>query len=362
MKKQRTPLALLLLLLAWSGLALANSGYLYPGFAEIHEEVSLPASNWTWFPDSALSGSLVDGTARLLGVEELRRVWRKGVVTFYYNGSGKARLAYLTRGLGYGLYYNLDVDSGKLVGWAKVNNRLEKPLRFDELTFVAGEVPLRAGNAPVMEKSARAYDVMEVAAPAAAPMPEYSGSGGGVFRYVLKDPPVFEPGVTEIPFLRASSSPVYTWSYNGGFARGSKIRFNRGYTFEAPAALAGGLVNIRDRGVLLGQTYMDEQAKGSKVQLWLGSDPEGKADRQISVLKDERKEKAYRVTTTVSNPRDTPVRVEISESFSAKEIVISLPRGAVRTTRGYRLEFTLAPEPTRPLPTPSPCATDRPVM
>ena len=342
MKKQRAFLALLLLL-AWGSLALANSGYLYPGFAEIHEEVSLPASNWTWFPDSALSGSLVDGTVRLLGVEELRRVWRKGVVTFYYNGSGAAELAYLTRGLGYDLYYNLDVDSGKLVGWAKVNNRLEKALRFDQITFVAGEVPLRAGNARIMKKSARSYDAVEMAAAAPAPMPEYSGSGGGVFRYVLKDPPVFEPGVTEIPFLRASSSPVYTWSYNGGFARGRKIRFNRGYTFEAPAALAGGLVNIRDRGVLLGQAYMNEQSKGSKVQLWLGRDPEGTAERQVTVLKEERRERAYRVTTTVSNPRDTLVRVEIAEGFNAKEIVLSLPRGAERTPNGYRLEFTLAP-------------------
>ncbi len=329
--------------MAWGSFAQASSGYLYPGFAEIHEEVSLPASNWTWFPDSALSGSLVDGTVRLLGVEELRRVWRKGVVTFYYNGSDAAELAYLTNSLGYNLYYDLDVDTGRLVGWAKVHNRLEKPLAFNEVTFVAGKVPLHSGIAPVMAKRARAYDAGEMAAAAPAPMPEYSGSGGGVFRYVLKDPPVFEPGVTEIPFLRAGSSPVYTWKYSGGFARGSKIRFSRGYTFEAPAALAGGLVNVRDGGVLLGQAYMSDQSKGSKVQLWLGRDPEGVADRRIAVLKEERKEKAYRVTTTVSNPRATPVRVEIAESFNAEEIILNLPRGAERTPNGYRLEFTLAP-------------------
>jgi len=343
MTKHKVKLLAVFALLTLGAGAWAAKGYLYPGFAEIHDDVLLPPSNWTWFPDDTLSSSLVDGTVRLLGVEELRRVWRKGAITFYYNGSGSAQLAYLTRGLGYGLYYNLDVDSGKLVGWARVSNRLQKPLRFDELTFIAGEVPLRAGNAPVMAKSARAYDVMEAAAPAAAPLPEYSGSGGGVFRYVLKDPPAFEPGTTEIPFLRASSSPVYTWSYAGGFVRGNKVLFNRGYTFEAPAALAGGLVNIRDRGVLLGQTYMNEQAKGSKVQLWLGSDPEGKAERQVTVLKDERKEKAYRVTTTVSNPRDTPVRVEINEGFSAREVSISLPPDARRTPGGYSIEFLLAP-------------------
>lgn len=334
----------LVLLVAWGTTAQAASGYIYPGFAEIHEEVVLPASNWTWFPDGSLAGSLIDGTVRLLGVEELRRVWRKGVVTFYYNGSGNAELAYLTRNLGYGLYYDLDVDSGKLVGWAKVSNRLNKPLRFDRITFVAGEVPLRAGNVTAMEeKSARAYDTMELAAPAPAAIPEYAGSGGGVFRYVLKNPPVFEPGVTEIPFLREGSKPVYTWSYKGGFVRHGKMRFNRGYTFEAPAALAGGLVNIRDRGVLLGQTYVSEHSKGSKVQLWLGSDPEGTAERQVTVIKEERKERAYRVTTIVRNPRETPVRVEISESFNAKEIVLGLPRGAERTPNGYRLELTLAP-------------------
>ena len=326
----------------YGAVAMAQVGYLYPGFAEVHEPLNLPPDNWTWFPDQALAGSLVDGTVRLLGVEELRRVWRGGAVTFFYQGGGAAELAYLTRNLGYGLYYDLDVDGGKLVGWAKVNNRLDKTLRFERITFVAGEVPLRAGSAPVMRKeAARAYDEMALAAP--APAPVYGGSGGGVFRYVLAGPPPFEPGVTEIPFVRKKVEPVYTWSYQGGFVRGGRVSFNRGYTFTAPAALAGGLVNLRDGGVLLGQAGMTDSASGDKVQLWLGRDPEGWAERRVQVLKDTRKEKAYRVTTVLRNRRDKPVRIELAESFSADEVSLSLPAKARRTPRGYRLELTLAP-------------------
>ncbi|WP_457630620.1 hypothetical protein [Oceanithermus sp.] len=334
---------LLFALAAFAAGAQASRGYLYPGFAEIHEDVNLPPGSWSWFPSNALAGSLVDGTVRLLGVEEQRRTWRKGVVTFFYDGAGQAQLAYLTRGLGYSLYYDLDVDSGRLTGWAKIDNRLNEPLSFDHLTFVAGEVQLRAGGAPAMDKAARAYEgEMAMAAPAPA-MPEYAGSAGGVFRYELDEPPVLEAGVTELPFIRESADVIYTWTYNGGFTRGERVVFQRGYRFEAPAPLAGGLVNIRDRGVLLGQAYMEETASGGVVQLRLGRDPEGIARRVVTVLKDTRKEKAYRVTTTVSNARRTPVRVEIRESFSAKEVVLDLPKGARRTSRGYAIEFILAP-------------------
>ncbi len=326
---------------------LAQTAYLYPGFAELHQPVTLPQGQWTWFPDKTLAGLLVDGTVRLLGVREERRLWRGSAITFYYEGSGEAQLAYLTRGLSYSIYYDLDVDSGSLVGWARVNNRLEQPLSFDHLTFVAGEVPLEVGGHPIMSKAARAYDKMALEAPVPAPEPVYAGSGGGVFRYELADPPVFEPGLTEIPFVRGRTEPVFTWKYSGGFVRSSWLEFQRGYTFMAPAALAGGLVNLRDGGVLLGQTYMSEHPKGEKVQLWLGRDPEGRAERRFEVLKDERKEKAYRVTTSIRNPRSEPVRVEISERFNAREVVLKLPDGAVRTPQGYSIEFTLAPGESR---------------
>ncbi|HGY09125.1 MAG TPA: hypothetical protein ENK37_03585, partial [Oceanithermus profundus] len=95
-----------LLLAAMLGLALGQQAFVYAGFAEVHEPVELPGGSWTWFPDEALAGSLVDGTVRLLGVEETRRLWRGGAVTFFYKGAGSARLAYLTRNLGYSLYYD----------------------------------------------------------------------------------------------------------------------------------------------------------------------------------------------------------------------------------------------------------------
>ncbi|ADR36198.1 hypothetical protein Ocepr_0741 [Oceanithermus profundus DSM 14977] len=327
------------------GFAAAQQAFVYTGFAEIHEPIRLPAASWTWFPDAELSGSLVDGTVRLLGVEETRRVWRGGAVIFFYEGAGAAQLAYLTRNLGYSLYYDLDADRGRFVGWSKIENRLGRPLAFERLTFVAGEVPLRSGGAPVMSKSARGLALDAVAE--AAPMPSYAGSGGGVYRYVLENPPTLEVGVNELPFLKADLDPVYTWRYQGSFAPVERIAFTRGYTFTAPAALAGGMVNVRADGVLLGQAYMQDAAKGSRVQVWLGADPEGRAERRIDVLKDERKEKAYRVRTTLRNPRSRPVRVELVEGFSARELVLKLPPGAERTPQGYRYVVTLKPGEAR---------------
>ncbi|WP_287372556.1 hypothetical protein [Oceanithermus sp.] len=327
------------------GFAAAQQAFVYNGFAEIHEPVRLPAASWTWFPDAELSGSLVDGTVRLLGVEETRRVWRGGAVTFFYEGAGAAQLAYLTRNLGYSLYYELDADRGRFVGWSKVENRLGRPLAFERLTFVAGEVPLRSSGAPTMAKSARGLVMEDVAE--GAPMPSYAGSGGGVYRYVLDSPPTLEAGVNELPFLKADIDAVYTWRYQGSFAPTKRIAFTRGYTFTAPAALAGGLVNVRADGILLGQAFMQDAAKGSRVQVWLGADPEGRAARRVEVLKDERKEKAYRVRTTLRNPRGQPVRVELGEGFSARELVLKLPPGGERTPQGYRYVVTLKPGEVR---------------
>lgn len=332
-------------LLLLPGFAAAQEAFVYSGFAEVHQPVRLPEGSWTWYPGADLAGSLISGTVRLLGVQEARRVWRNQSVTFYYRGSGDARLAYLTRGLNYDLYYDLDVDAGALVGWARVHNGLGQALELERMTFVTGEVPLRSGVSPLMEKAARAPTAGLMAAEAAPPA--YAGSGGGVYRYVLQAPPVLEPGVNELPFLRAHTQPVYTWRYQGGFVQSGPVRFVRGYTFEAPAALAGGVVNLRDAGVFLGQSDLQTSAKGARVQLWLGADPEGKAERQVEVLKDERKEKAYRVSTTLHNPREVPVRVEILESFNASQVVLALPEGAERTPQGYRFVVTLKPGEAR---------------
>lgn len=346
-KKHNFWLRLLFVIAVFGSAGQASTGYLYPGFAEVHEEITLPEGSWTWFLGKDLAPLLVDGTVRLLGVEETRRVWRGDAVTFHYLGAGQAQLAYLTRGVGYTLHYDLDVDRGALVGWAKVSNRLSRSLRFAHVTFVAGEVPLQGGAIPDATK-ARAFDGLAVAAdamPAAAPV--YAGAGGGVFRYELEDPPPFESGVTEIPFVRAPVEATFTWRYRGGFVRADRVAFQRGYVFEAPAALAGGLVNVRDGGVLLGQVFMEDAAVGKPVRLWLGADPEGEATRRITVLKDERKEKAYRVSTTVQNPRDVPVRVEMEEYFNAREVELKLPAGAERTPQGYRWVVTLRPGEVR---------------
>ena len=51
--------------------------------------------------------------------------------------------------------------------------------------------------------------------------------------------------------------------------------------------------------------------------------------------------------TVLKNPRNEPVRIELVEFFSARQIALKLPSGAERTPQGYRLELVLKPGETR---------------
>ncbi|PZA08714.1 MULTISPECIES: DUF4139 domain-containing protein [unclassified Meiothermus] len=381
------------------GAVQAQEAAFYRGFAEVKTPVTLPAGEWRWQPGESLFETLVPGTLKLLGLSEQSRQvilqdapnplaaykgkaisfywegkWREAVVVdpdrplfqfeghyltslpglvaypdpsgfqnprlevvFRYQGQGPTTLSYLTRGLSWSLRYTL--EGGDLTGWASLHNSLGTPQRFRQVELVAGTVPLLEGGIPVPKAAtAPAPEVRSMAADA-----EFSGESGGTFRYRLPGEVNLEPGLTELPFIRARVQPTYTWSYAGGFTTASEIRFQRGYRFAATENLAAGIVSIRDQGVFVGQAALPDTAKGNPVRLSLGPDPDGQAERKIEQLA----QNSFRVTTTVKNPKAYPLEVEISEFFPRPFTLEG--QGLEKTPEGYRVRFNLNPGQARVL-------------
>lgn len=392
---------LLATLLPILGICAAQEATVYRAFAELRQPVTLPGGSWTWEPSQAVLQSLIAGTLELSGVEESSRLvevlpqsnplsayrgkkvqfywegrWREATVidpdrpifefegryltalpgfiaypdpvglrpgpaarvTFRYQGGGPATLSYLSRGLGWKLYYTL--EGSKLTGWAALENRLGQVLEFKQLELVAGSVPLLEGGFEPPLPSAQALEFRAAPGKAAA---EFIGEAGGTYRYRLPGALTLPPGQTELPFLQVGVQPTYTWRWQSGFTSASEISFERGYRFAAPENLAGGLVSLRDQGVFVGQAFLPETPKGAPVALALGPDPEGKAARKVEVLAQNR----FRVSTTVKNPKKYSLEVEMLESFP-QPFTLEIT-GAERTPEGYRARFTLAPGASRTL-------------
>lgn len=397
MKKQ-----LLTALVLALGVSVAQEATIYRAFAEVRQPLTLPAGSWSWEPSQAVLNSLIAGTLRLGGVEEVSRLvqvlpqgnplsayrgkkvqfywegqWREATVldpdrpifeyegryltalpgliaypdpgglrpgpaarvTFSYQGSGPASLSYLSRGLTWKLYYTL--EGTELTGWAALENGLGQVLEFKQVELVAGSVPVLEGGfeqpvapAQALESRAAAFEKAGAA---------FVGEAGGTYRYRLPGALTLQPGQTELPFLQARVQPTYTWRWQSGFTSAPEIRFERGYRFAAPENLAGGLVSVRDQGIFVGQAFLQETAKGGSVALSLGPDPEGRAERRVEVLAQNR----FRVSTTIKNPKSYGLEVELNESFP-QPFTLEIS-GAERTPEGYRARFTLAPGASRVL-------------
>lgn len=377
----------------------AQESTVYRGFAELKQVQNLPQGQWVWEPGDTLFASLIPGTLRLSGVtEQSRQVqagaaanplsayvgkkvqffwegkWREATVvsaeknlflyegrylvglpgpigypdpagfgalpspkiTFRYQGGGPATLTYLTRAVSWSLRYTL--ESGDLTGWASLTNGLDSGVRLGATELVAGTVPILEGEGGPPRPLSR----VQSAAPAADALgAEFVGEAGGTYRYKLPGEVTLEPGQTELPFIRSKVAPVYTWQYGGGFNTGRELSFTRGYRFQAGDNLAAGTVSIRDGKTFVGQAAMPDTAKGNDVNLTLGPDPEGRAQRSI----EQQAKNKYRVTTTVKNPKSYPVELELAEFFP-QPFTLEMD-GAEKTPEGYRLKLTLAPGQTR---------------
>ncbi len=332
----RNPAVWLLAVLAL-GSALADGAgtrvVLYRGFAEVVRPVAVKDGVWVWNPGEAAP---VPGTLRLFGLVERKRVWQGDAVVFFTEGSGPARLGYLTRALSGRLDYALDLDAGTLTAWVTVENR-GPTLRADELWYVAGAVPLvgEGGGGPKLATKRLAL----AAAPAEA---AYQGAAGGVFRYRFAGGAELVRGRTELPFQRGAVRPLFLWRYRGGFVKGDRLVFQRGYRFDAPWPLAAGRVSLWKAGAFLGQATLPDRPQGEPVEFWLGPDPLGRAERKVEVLEETRERARYRVTTRLENRHAEPVRVEIEERFPTRGYQLKIA-GAERVPGGYRLGLDLAP-------------------
>jgi len=359
---------LLVLLFAFS-LALAQQVVLYPSFAWIRQSVNLPASQWVWSIPYALYAHLVPGSVQLFGPrlrsetleppKELyagERVafwwqgqWREATVLdparplfevrgrfltqlpgpiaylnpdaleprvrFRYQGAGPAQLSYLVRGLSWSLDYTL--GEGTLKGWALIQNNL-MPLRPQSLEAITGSTPL-AGPMIFASRS-----VLPLSGPP------------GLFRYRL--PAQALPlGQTLLPFLEASVHPEYTWSYQGPFVTAERIALERGERFQAPQDLPAGTVSIYSSGVFVGQAEIGTVSQGTWVQLNLGPDPKGVAERSLTRLGP----RTYQVVTRILNPLHQSVRLTFAEEFP-QPFQLEI-QGVERLPDGYRWVETLAP-------------------
>ncbi len=268
-------------------------------------------------------------------------------ITFRYQGGGPATLSYLSRAVSWDLRYTLQVggdaanfENGALVGWASLTNGLDSALELGQTELVAGVVPLLEGSLnpprPLQNKALQS----------AAPMMDsgqatFAGEAAGTYRYKLPGNVTLEPGISELPFIRSKVAPVYTWRYQGGFYTAKELDLVRGYRFQAPENLAAGIVSIRDQKVFVGQASIGDTAQGNDVNLTLGADPQGRAQRRLEQLANNK----YRVTTTFNNPKAYAVEVELSEFFP-QPFTLEFPQ-AERTPEGYRLRFTLNPRQSR---------------
>ncbi len=315
--------------------ALAEGGtrvVLYQGFAEVSQPVTVEDGVLVWNPGEAKP---VPGTLRLFGLSEEKRVLEGEATVFFTQGSGPARLGYLTRALSGSLFYHLDVDQGTLTAWVAVENR-GPSLKADELWYVAGTVPLLGpGRAAYAEAKTMALR----AAPAEA---SYQGAGGGVFRYRFPRGETLVRGRTELPFKRGAVRPAFLWRYRGPFVKGDRLAFERGYRFAAPWPLAAGPVALWKAGAFLGQVGLADTPEGEPVSLWLGPDPLGVAKRTVEVLEETRERARYRVTTRLVNRHAEAVRIEIEERFPGRGFDLKIT-GAERVPGGYRLALDLAP-------------------
>lgn len=310
-------------------LALAQEVVVYPGFAEVKAPVVLPPAAWVYLAGEKLSRT-APGSLRLLGVEEVERVYQGSAVLFRYRGEGPATLRYLYTGLTGEVFYTL--EEGRLTAWARL--KLEgEALEAKKLTLLAGEAPLlEAKAAPGMALRALAE------APGETPF--------GLFRYELP-PRRIEAGLTEIPFLKADVALARLLRYQGPFRTDRLLPLERGYRFTAPFPLAPGSLEVVEGGLFLGQAPLPGTPKGEWAEAWLGRDLEARLERRVSLLDQGEKEATYRVETRLENPYPYPITLLLSEVFP-QPFRLDFP-GATLLPQGYRLELSLKAKEARTL-------------
>lgn len=262
-------------------------------------------------------------------------------VSFQLAGGGDATLSYLTRAVSWSPRYTLRLSgsAGSLSALADIRNAGETPYEVVTGELIAGDVSL---NEPVIvpdrsvagPEAARA--LMDVPAPKIVP----AGESRGLYRYTLAQPFRLDPNSTlSLPFLMPKVTFERYAGLTTGFANNAtEGKLNRDYRVKSDVLLPAGPITVRDEGRIVGQTSIDDTSPGDPIELVLGSDPDVSYKRAVQVLRQDKTGATYRVTLTLQNDKDRPLRAEVRENFGGN---VTVEGQAERTPQGLLVRADL---------------------
>lgn len=251
--------------------------------------------------------------------------------TFSLAAPGGGTLSYLTRAITWNPRYTLKLSgtTGSLSALAEIRNNSDQPYAVKTTELLAGEVNIEGGQpVPYAQLSTRAA---ADAAPGANKI-NALGELRGLYRYQLSEAFTLpKQSIISLPFLRPKISFERYAALNTGFdATGSKGKLNRAYRVKSDVLLPAGVVTVRDDGRLVGQVSIGDTSAKDPIDLNVGSDPDMSYTRAVQVLRQDKTGGSYRVTYTVENAKDRPLRAEIREGVGGNVTV----DGAERTPEG----------------------------
>lgn len=250
---------------------------------------------------------------------------------------GRGVLSYLTRAVSWSPRYTLSVIGDavpELSALADLRNTTELPISASAAELYAGNVPLVITQLTPPETDflqGRTTTVMTQVTTVGSSSPNIASLGelGGLYRYALKQPLSLPPRSTlTLPFLTPQLSGFQRFSsLQSSFEPRSRSgTLNRSYRFKADQRLPGGVLSVLEKGELVGQTVLAETAINAPVEFSLGSDPDLTYSRTVEPGAAQQPGSAgraeYKVTYTVRNGKDQPVRVEIKEELYGNQVIL----------------------------------------
>ena len=261
-------------------------------------------------------------------------------VRFNVAGGGSGVLSYLSRAVSWSPRYSLKVaasGAASLSALADIRNNSEQAYRVNTTELFAGEVQLSGGRPMPYAMRSEAADAV-----AAAPAPKINSLGElrGLYRYALSTPFDLPAGSTvSLPFLQPKVSFERYASLNLGFSpQGGSGKLDRAYRLTADALLPAGVVTVRDEGRVVGQANISDTAKGDPLELDLGSDPDVAYTRTVQVLRQDKTTAVVKVTLTLTNAKDRPIRAEVTENLGGGDVSVE---GATKVPEGLLLKVDL---------------------
>ncbi|MEW6422896.1 MAG: DUF4139 domain-containing protein [Deinococcota bacterium] len=250
-------------------------------------------------------------------------------LTFTLPQPGSGTLSYLTRAVTWAPRYTLDASAGgaQLSALADIRNQADLAYDVKGAELYAGDVNVQGSPVPMPYMSARAEATADVAAPKINSLGELRG----LYRYSLSAPFTLPANSTvTLPFLTPKLTLFERYAGLNTYFTPQNMSgtLNRFYRLKADQRLPGGSLTVREEGRIVGQTSVSETPKGEEIEFNLGSDPDVRYTRTVQTLSMDRNAQGnvlrttYRVTYTLENSKDRPVRAEVTEQINGRRILI----------------------------------------